>query len=209
MTQATPTAAQSAPPSPPGDGIGAVPDTALGRLQALWVYGGTLAALLLLALTPVLTAGWPLADRLTWLSLPAYMLHQFEEHDADRFRRFVNDLSKGPALGVADVFWINILGVWAVLAAVIWLTRNTDTGWGVTAAWFLLVNAAAHLAQAAVLRRPNPGAFSAAVLFLPLGTAILLTQRATTAQHASALFLVLALHAAILLRVRQNLRGAA
>ncbi|HLQ17705.1 MAG TPA: HXXEE domain-containing protein [Tabrizicola sp.] len=186
----------------------AAPETPLHRLQAHWVYGGTLAALVLLALTPLLTAGWPLSQTLTWLTLPAYMLHQYEEHDADRFRLFVNSLTKGPALSIADVFWINIIGVWAVLAAIIGLTRTLDPGWGVTAAWFLIVNGAGHLAQAAVLRRANPGVWTGALIFLPLGAAILATQPATAPQQAIALAFVLALHAAILLRVRQNLLAA-
>lgn len=187
----------------------AAPASPFDRLQAHWVYGGTLAALVLLALTPTLTQGWPLTDRLVWLTLPAYMLHQYEEHDADRFRLFVNDLMRGPALSLSDVFWINIVGVWAVLAAVIWTTRTLDPGWGVTAAWFLLVNGLGHLSQAAVLRRSNPGAWTAALLFVPLGAAILYTQTATDTQHALGLAFVLLLHAAIVLRTRMNIRRSA
>lgn len=212
MLHPTPTAAAKAPPLPlrgEGAGLGGMPpETRLNRLQSHWVYGGALAALLLLALTPILTASWPLPDRLTWLTLPAYMLHQYEEHDADRFRLFVNDLMGGPALSTADVFWINILGVWAALAAVLWLTRTTDPGWGVIAAWFLIINGASHLAQAAILRRPNPGVWTAALLFLPLGIALLLTAPATPVQHGFAIATVLILHAAIVLRARLNLRSA-
>ena len=32
-------------------------------------------------------SGWSLALLLIWLHLPVYMLHQYEEHDGDRFRR--------------------------------------------------------------------------------------------------------------------------
>jgi hypothetical protein len=51
----------------------------LDRLRDNWVYGGFLAALMLLALTPILESGWPLALLLIWLQLPVYMLHQYEE----------------------------------------------------------------------------------------------------------------------------------
>lgn len=39
------------------------------RLATSWVYGGTLTAVLLLILTPLLTRGWPLPQILTCLSL--------------------------------------------------------------------------------------------------------------------------------------------
>jgi hypothetical protein len=48
----------------------------LARLRDNWVYGGFLAALMLLALTPLLASGWSLGLLLIWLQLPFYMLHQ-------------------------------------------------------------------------------------------------------------------------------------
>jgi hypothetical protein len=48
--------------------------TALARLQANWVYGGALAGLLLLALTPLFAGNWTRAELLVFLTLPAYML---------------------------------------------------------------------------------------------------------------------------------------
>ena len=60
------------------------------RLIANWVYGGFLAGLLLLLLTPVLVHSWPVSLVTTLLCLPLYMIHQYEEHDNDRFRLFVN-----------------------------------------------------------------------------------------------------------------------
>jgi Protein of unknown function with HXXEE motif len=207
MTSPTPSA--SVPTR--GQDLGAArtpPDTRLQRLQTHWVYGGTLAALVLFALTPILTQGWPIADSLVWLTLPIYMLQQYEEHDADRFRLFVNDLTHGPGLSIADVFWINIIGVWLVLSVVIWLTRIVDPGWGVIAAWFLLINGIGHLVQATVLRRSNPGAWTAAIFFLPLGCGILFAQTATVGQHLTAVVVVVLLHAVIVARVGINLRRA-
>lgn len=184
--------------------------TAFARLQAHWVYGGALAGVMLVLLTPVLTDGWPLPDRLLLLALAAYMLHQYEEHDADRFRRFVGQLAGTPdALTLADVFWINILGVWAVLAAVLWMARSVDPGWGAIAGWFLLINAAGHGAQALAMRRANPGLVTALFLFVPLGLAILFAQpQASVLQHGIALVTVVVLHGAILARVAQNRRKA-
>jgi len=61
-----------------------------GRLIANWVYGGFLAGLLMLFLTPVLVHSWPVPLVAAFLCLPAYMIHQYEEHDNDRFRLYVN-----------------------------------------------------------------------------------------------------------------------
>ena len=56
------------------------------RLISNWVYGGCLAGLLLLLLTPVLVHSWPVSLVTTFLCLPVYMVHQYEEHDNDRFQ---------------------------------------------------------------------------------------------------------------------------
>ncbi len=67
------------------------------RLVAGWAYGGFLAGLLLLALTPIFASGWDGATTLVFLALPVYIIHQYEEHDGDRFRRFVNKRLGGGA----------------------------------------------------------------------------------------------------------------
>lgn len=179
--------------------------TPFARLMSHWVYGGALAGLLLLALTPLVAPALPGPALIVWLTLPAYMLHQFEEHDADRFRRFVNDRLAGgaEALTIRDVFWINIAGVWAVIAAALWLALRADPGWGLIAAYLVLVNGLAHGVQALALRRPNPGLWTGLALFLPLGTALWLAlwPVATAVQHALSLALVIAVHAAIVTRV--------
>jgi hypothetical protein len=46
----------------------------LDRLISNWVYGGFLAGLLILFLTPVLARGWPQALLAAFLCLPVYML---------------------------------------------------------------------------------------------------------------------------------------
>jgi hypothetical protein len=184
----------------------------LGRLYAGWVYGGVLAGLLLLALMPVLTEGWPKVAVLTFATLPVYMLHQYEEHDDDRFRLFVNRfIGHGvEALTLRDVFVINIVGVWAVLGAVIAATRLAGTGWGVAAAYLVLVNAAAHIGQGVAMRRYNPGLASAVLLFGPLGLWLLgvAWPVATPVQQVFGLLLAIGLHALIIIHVQRALRSA-
>ncbi len=184
-------------------------DGAFARLAGRWVYGGALAAPLLVALAPLAGAGRPAAFWLAWLCLPAYMLHQWEEHDDDRFRRFVVALLHHPgALSRAEVFWINILGVWVLLAGVVWLVAAAGPGWALVAGWLLLVNALLHLGQGLGLRRHNPGLVTAAVLLLPMGLATFAAAAgaASLLQHLAAPLVAAGLHAAILLRVRRNVR---
>ena len=186
--------------------------TSMERLQTYWPYGGFLAGSMLLALAPILTAGWDRAATLGFLTLPVYMLHQFEEHDDDRFRRFVNTVVAGgrEALTIRAVFWINILGVWGVLTIGLWLIRLYGSGWAALGAWLVLVNGLLHLAQAAALRRTNPGVVTAAVFFLPLGGVTLsaVWPIATALQLWLSLAIAVAVHAGIVLHVRSMLKRA-
>lgn len=181
------------------------------RLCAHWVYGGALAGLVLVLLAPVLTAGWPAAQALAFLALPVYMLHQWEEHDDDRFRRFVNDRLAGgrEVLTRPAVFWINFAGVWLLLAAALWLVARAGQGWAMLPASLLLVNGTLHVLQAVALRSYNPGLATGALLFLPLGT-LTWAEAAPAAgavEIAVSLGLVLAVHAAIVAQVRPGARA--
>ncbi|MBP7001229.1 HXXEE domain-containing protein [Amaricoccus sp.] len=186
--------------------------TTLGRMQRSWVYGGFLAGLMLLALAPVLVAGWDRASALAYLVLPVYMLHQLEEHDDDRFRRFVNEVIGGgrELLSVAAVFWINVLGVWAAMVACLWLARSDGPGWAAFAGWLVAVNGLLHLGQGLALRRYNPGLATGVLLFLPLGALTLEAAWpvATGWVFWLSLVIVLALHLAILAHVRIGLARA-
>ncbi len=62
----------------------------MSRLARDWVYGGFLSGILMLVLLPEIARNWSSALLAVFLQLPIYMLHQYEEHDNDRFRRFVN-----------------------------------------------------------------------------------------------------------------------
>ena len=177
------------------------------RLRDNWVYGGFLAAIMLLALTPVLTSGWSLPLLLIWLQLPVYMLHQFEEHDDDRFRKFINATIGGgkELLSRFDVFVINIVGVWGVDTVAIWLAARLHLGLGLIAVYLSLVNALAHCGQAVAMRRYNPGLITAILLFIPLGVTTLWvlarTGAVTTTDHVIGLGAAILIHAAIIVRV--------
>jgi hypothetical protein len=147
----------------------------LSRLYANWVYGGFLAALMLFALTPVLASGWSPVLLLLWLQLPVYILHQYEEHDADRFRMFINaNIGGGQELLTRfAVFVINIVGVWAVVAGAFSLAAQARIGLGLIAVYLSLINGVGHCLMAVAMRRYNPGLVTAILLFIPLGIATL------------------------------------
>jgi uncharacterized membrane protein len=97
------------------------------------------------------------------LLLPAYMVHQCEEHDHDRFRLFFNEtIGNGfDVLSPRAVFITNVPGVWGVIAPSLYGAVWLNLGWALTAV--------VHIVHAVLFRRYNPGLVTALVLFLPLG----------------------------------------
>ncbi len=178
----------------------------LKRLVDNWVYGGFLAALLLLALGPLFVVAWPPHLIAVFLCLPAYMIHQYEEHDNDRFRVYMNRLiGKGnEVLTKQAVFVTNIVGVWGVLAAALWLAAF-KSGFGLIAAYLLLLNALLHIGPAIGIRRYNPGLMTAMVVFLPLGgyclVAIERAGAASAMMHVVGILAAIGAHAAIAIPV--------
>jgi hypothetical protein len=107
---------------------------------------------------------------LIYVQLPAYMLHQLEEHGGDRFRLYVNErlLAGRPGLGRGATFAINLLGVWMLILTSVLLAYYVDPGLGLIGVYLTGVNAVVHLLVAAVRREYNPGLGTAAGVFVPL-----------------------------------------
>jgi Protein of unknown function with HXXEE motif len=185
----------------------------LSRLIANWVYGGSMAGVMLLILLPVFSQNWSVLEMLNFLHLPAYMLHQWEEHDADRFRLFVNkEIGQGrDVLSPFAVFIINIPGVWGVLSATILLTHFAHPGFALIAVWVVLINGLAHVGQAITMKQYNPGLITAALFFLPLSIVtyqqLWETEAGSIPFQMTGLVISLAIHAAIIrhvIRYRQR-----
>jgi len=139
------------------------------RLVQYWVYGGFLAGILLLLLLPAFARDWSAALLGVFVQLPVYMLHQYEEHDNDRFRLFVNRMMGKDVLSHQAVFIINVPGVWGVNAASFLFAFYVSIGYGLIGIYLTLVNAVTHVVVALVSRSYNPGLGTAVLLFLPAG----------------------------------------
>jgi hypothetical protein len=131
------------------------------------------------------------------------MIHQYEEHDADRFRLYINRTVGYGAevLTPAAVFLINIGAVWLLDVVVIYLAARVDLGLGLIAVHLMLINAVVHIIGALRSRSYNPGLVTAIVLFLPVGAYALwriqASGEATATDHAVGFLIGLAIHALI------------
>lgn len=178
------------------------------RFFTYWVYGGSLSGMLLCALLPALAAVWPPSMLAVFAQLPVYMLHQWEEHDADRFRRFVNqNVAKGrEALSPAAVWAINVPGVWGVNLASFYLALEGGVGWGLIAIYLTLVNATVHILASLATRTYNPGVISAIALFLPVGIwswlTVVDTGQVQATHHTVGLGAAILIHVAIVAHVK-------
>lgn len=168
-----------------------------------WPYAALFAAVFLLLLLPFIGA-LGLALTLVYLQLPLYMLHQFEEHDQDRFRKFANQtFAEGKdALTPVAVFVINSAGVWGIDLLALYLAFYVDLALGLVAIYLPVVNAVTHIVAALVLRRYNPGLWTALVLFLPIGLWALIVvsaaSDATWMEQGMALGVAILVHAGIM-----------
>lgn len=176
-----------------------------------WPYAALFAGVLLLCLLPFFLAlGLPLT--LIFLQLPLYMLHQFEEHDRDRFRIFANQVvGQGrEAFTPLSIFIINSVGVWGIDLLALYLAFYVDLSFGLLAIYLPLVNAFAHIAALVALRRYNPGLWTAILLFIPFGIwSLLVVSQASGASakaHALALGAAILVHVAILAFIKLRLR---
>ena len=175
----------------------------LSRLTKYWVYGGFLAGILILVLLPELSQSWSTALLAVFLQLPVYMLHQYEEHDNDRFRRFFNRTIGGgqEVLSPAAVFIINVPGVWGVIAGSFYLAAYISIGYGLIAVYLTLVNAVVHIVSGIVSRSYNPGLATAVLMFLPSSAFAIVQLQATGAvgwhNHLLGLLTAVSIHVAI------------
>ncbi|MEM9187271.1 MAG: HXXEE domain-containing protein [Planctomycetota bacterium] len=173
-----------------------------------WPYAGLLTAGFLVGLVPVLLPAAGLGLTLVFAQLPAYLVHQWEEHAGDHFRGYVNGRIGGgfELLTRPATFWINSLGVWAADLLALYLAASLSLGAGLFAGYLSAINGVVHLAQAARFREYNPGLATAVLLLLPLGTWSIVESDGAAWQHAVAVAVVVGLHAAIVVHAATRWR---
>jgi len=166
-----------------------------------------MTSLFLIAVLPVFYSVAGLALTLVFAQLPAYMIHQFEEHHDNCFCRYVNRVLAGGRIALSPMaaFWINSIGVWGVDLAALALARYVSPGLGLIAVDLALVNGTLHVLMALVRREYNPGVWTSVVIFAPLGIwtyAVLLGAGATVPEQILALAIAIAIHIGIVVYVR-------
>lgn len=178
-------------------------DEMVAWLSRRWVIGAGFMAAAGLAALPIIATLVSLPVLLIFLCSPIYMVHQVEEHHHDRFRCFVNDtLFAGRcAMTRRDVLIVNVPVVWGLNLGAAYVAYFLTPAAGMVAGYAMLVNAVGHLIAAARLHGYNPGLLSAALLFVPLGTAVVVTagplQSTSVAWHIAAFGGALVVHIAI------------
>lgn len=107
-----------------------------------------------------------------WLQTPLYMLHQFEEHGAGGFKRFVNTqvFKAGDREVLTDrkIFWINIPIIW-VLFPLFSILSAINPVLGLWIPVFSVFNALSHIIMTVVKRKIAPGFFVSLFLNIPAG----------------------------------------
>lgn len=184
------------------------------RLISYWVYGCGLSGVLLFSLSPILLKSWSTALAAIFLLLPAYMVHQYEEHESDRFRFFFNQtIGHGfDVLSPLAVFITNVPIVWGLISLSFCGAVLLELGWGLIAAYLVLINACVHIVHALVYKRYNPGLGTAVVIFLPLGgftvSTIHHSESGQLIHHFIGLITAIFLHVIIIMHVRKKLSKA-
>lgn len=176
-----------------------------------WPTAALFTGVVLLAVLPPVAFFTGTAVALVFAQLPIYMLHQYEEHAGDRFRKYANTVLGGgqEALTPAATFWINSVGVWGVDVLALYLAWLVAPSAGLVAGYLTVVNAAVHLAQAVARREYHPGLVTAVVLFLPVGGWCVYEAGAGGGfwPHAAGLAGAVAIHAMIVAYVARRLAG--
>jgi hypothetical protein len=175
-----------------------------------WAKASLPLAIILFIISPLIYWGIGLAAFLVFLTLPFYMLHQYEEHADGQFKDFVNKtVGKGrEVLSDRDIFRVNVLFVWLGTLVVLYLCVYVNIVWGLLSGYLVAFNGLVHIITSIRMRRYNPGLWTSVFVFLPLGTYIIyiinIESGAGWLYNVIFLVLTILLHAMILINARRQ-----
>jgi len=181
---------------------------------ANWARVSLPLAIILFLISPFVYKGIGLAAFLVFLTLPFYMLHQYEEHASGQFKAFVNKtMGRGrEVLSDRAIFRVNVLFVWLGTLVVLYLCVYVDIVWGLFAGYLVAFNGIVHIITSIRMRSYNPGLWTSLFVFLPLGIYIIyiINQESGAGWLYNGIFLVVTilLHSMILVNVRRQVRRA-
>ena len=177
-----------------------------------WAKASLALAIILFLISPFVYMGIGLAAFLVFLTLPCYMLHQFEEHGGGQFKAFMNKTMGGGREVLSDkaIFRVNVLWVWLSTIVVLYLCVYVSIIWGLLSGYLVAFNGIVHIISSIRLRRYNPGLWTSIFVFLPLGIYIIyiINKESGAGWLYNVIFLVVTilLHSMILINVRHNRR---
>ncbi len=159
-----------------------------------WAKASLPLAIILLLVSPFIYMGIGLAAFLVYLTLPFYMLHQFEEHAGGQFKAFVTKtVGRGrEVLTDRAIFRVNVVFVWFSTLVVLYLCVYVSIIWGLFAGYLAAFNGLVHIITSIRMRRYNPGLWTSVFIFLPLGIYIiyLITKQSDAGWLYNVVFLV-------------------
>ncbi len=179
-----------------------------------WAKASLPLAIVLFLISPFVYMGIGLAAFLVYLTLPFYMLHQFEEHAGGQFKAFVNKtVGRGrEVLSDLAIFRVNVLWVWLSTLVVLYLCVYVNIIWGLLSGYLVAFNGIVHIVTSIRLRRYNPGLWTSVFVFLPLGSYIIyiINKESGAGWLYNVIFLLVTilLHAMILINARRQRRRA-
>jgi hypothetical protein len=110
---------------------------------------------------------------LIWIQFPIYLLHQFEEHNWNGFKNYINrnvfKVKEGDfPLNDKIIFWVNIPIVWILIPIFSGLS-SANIMFGLWIPYFAVFNSLSHLIVSLRNREYNPGLLVSLILGIPVG----------------------------------------
>jgi len=149
---------------------------------------------------------------LIWIQLPIYLLHQFEEHNCNGFKNYVNRTVFKVKVGdfpLNDkiIFWVNIPIVW-ILIPIFSVLSSVNIMFGLWIPNFAIFNSLTHIIFSVRNQEYNPGLFVSLILGIPVGIYALIifysNIQVPILISALSIFFAILLHVIVFALIRKN-----